>query len=103
SAESAGLPARQRGARAHASDAQTAGDQAGARELRRPTTELRRVPARVQRGATARTSAPTDAGVPVPPLRARLPRATPSARLPGPLPREEDHDGRHLPLPYPAV
>src|SRR4029079_2309947 len=86
-----------------AADANATGDRARARELQRAAAELRCVPTRVQRRTTARALASGNAGVAVSRLRAAISRTTATARVPGPLPREEDHDRRHVPLPHPAL
>ena len=68
-----------------------------ARPARR-SSALRCVPARVQRGTAARSSRATHARRTVDRLEATLSRAAPDARIPWPLPCEDDHDGRHFPL-----
>src|SRR4029079_13481768 len=88
STHSSGVSARERRARADAPDVETARRQTGPAHLRGATEAVRRVPARVQHRAPARSAGPRDAGESLSIVNAPVSSTHSRSRIPGALPGE---------------
>src|SRR3990170_3171740 len=102
-AHSPGTAAAERRPRTHAPDAQAWSYPSTTEQRVGAAAGLQSISDGVQHRAAAPASRRTDARVTLPHVPTRVPEALAGPGVPWPLPRQEDHDGRDVPLPAPPA